>query len=347
MPRARATATRPVQAGDRHRRDRRRRRRSHSARPRSTSCAAAAARRRCSRTPRTPCATEALEIATYTAIEQLARSVGDDRDRAARRRRSAPTSSGCSTELMNEIPKLTDAVVRADVRGDGTYDVATTGAGETARPGPQGRAARRGGTTARRTARKARRDARGGHRPWRRRRASRTSRSRATTRSTPRRSSARLTEPLAGRPRQGRDVRAQERRTARRSPTGSRTLRTSEPWSGYDEQSVDEIRSALGEGRRRARPPRAHVRARAQGPRGRDRGDRARARQRVVRQRARHRAARAARALTADGVEAARASGGSPLLRHCAPRGGDLRRVRAGSSASAPVRLRRGHRGRI
>ena len=42
------------------------------------------------------CATEALEIATYTAIERLARAVDDDADRASWRRRSAPTRSACS-----------------------------------------------------------------------------------------------------------------------------------------------------------------------------------------------------------------------------------------------------------
>ena len=42
------------------------------------------------------CATEALEIATYTAIERLAKAVGDDETAQAGRRRSAPTRSRCS-----------------------------------------------------------------------------------------------------------------------------------------------------------------------------------------------------------------------------------------------------------
>ena len=68
---------------------------SRSARRRSTCCAAPAARRRCSRTPRTPAATEALEIATYTAIERLARARRRRRDAPSWPRRSSPTRSRC------------------------------------------------------------------------------------------------------------------------------------------------------------------------------------------------------------------------------------------------------------
>ena len=59
------------------------------------------------------CATEALEIATYTAIERLARSVGDDKtgDLAAS---SLADEERMLARIMREIPKLTDAVVRAE-----------------------------------------------------------------------------------------------------------------------------------------------------------------------------------------------------------------------------------------
>ena len=50
--------------------------------------------------------------------------------------------------VLREIPKLTDAVVRADVKGDPSYDVTTTGAADAVRD-----AGRRRETAARKTAR--------------------------------------------------------------------------------------------------------------------------------------------------------------------------------------------------
>ena len=95
-------------------------------------------------------ATEALEIATYTAIERLARDVGDE-ETARLAASIRATRSGCSTRVLEEIPKLTDAVVGSDVRGRGSYDVAKTGAADApgqprARPPRRrsGRPARRG-----------------------------------------------------------------------------------------------------------------------------------------------------------------------------------------------------------
>ena len=78
------------------------------------------------------CATEALEIATYTALERLARAVGDDK--TARLAASILADEQKMLErVLREIPKLTDAVVRADVGGDPSYDISKTGAGETVR----------------------------------------------------------------------------------------------------------------------------------------------------------------------------------------------------------------------
>ncbi|MCW2993078.1 MAG: hypothetical protein JWQ18_573 [Conexibacter sp.] len=69
------------------------------------------------------CATEALEIATYTALGRLAREVGDE-----------PTAALADSILAQEVamlervmlllPALTDAVVDAEVRGRGTYESA-------------------------------------------------------------------------------------------------------------------------------------------------------------------------------------------------------------------------------
>src|SRR5687767_9974959 len=63
------------------------------------------------------CATEALEIATYTAIERLARSVGDD-ETAELAASIRADEEKMLERITRELPKLTDAVVRADVKGE-------------------------------------------------------------------------------------------------------------------------------------------------------------------------------------------------------------------------------------
>jgi rubrerythrin len=78
------------------------------------------------------CATEALEIATYTAIERLAGAVGDEE--TAKLAASIRADEEKMLErVLREIPKLTDAVVRAEVKGDPSYDVTTTGAADAVR----------------------------------------------------------------------------------------------------------------------------------------------------------------------------------------------------------------------
>jgi ferritin-like metal-binding protein YciE len=92
------------------------------------------------------CATEALELATYTAIERLARSVGDE-ETAALAASILADEEKMLARIMREIPKLTEAVVRAEVKGKPSYDVTTTGAAD---------AARRTTAATKRTARQAR-----------------------------------------------------------------------------------------------------------------------------------------------------------------------------------------------
>ena len=78
------------------------------------------------------CATEALEIATYDALEQLARQAGDTA--TAKLAASHRTDEErMLAALREQLPQLTAAVVGSEVRGEGSYDVATTGAGQTAR----------------------------------------------------------------------------------------------------------------------------------------------------------------------------------------------------------------------
>jgi ferritin-like metal-binding protein YciE len=75
-------------------------------------------------------ATEALEIATYTALERVARGVGDD-ETAQLAASIRADEEKMLERVLREVPKLADAVVRADVDGDRSYNVATTGAAET------------------------------------------------------------------------------------------------------------------------------------------------------------------------------------------------------------------------
>ena len=73
------------------------------------------------------CATEALEIATYTALEHLARAVSDETTaKLAASIRS--DEEKMLARVMREIPKLTAAVVHAEVQGDPSYNLGETGA---------------------------------------------------------------------------------------------------------------------------------------------------------------------------------------------------------------------------
>jgi ferritin-like metal-binding protein YciE len=103
------------------------------------------------------CATEALEIATYTAIEKFARAVGDN-ETATLAASILDDEEKMLQRILREIPKLTDAVVRAEVNGDSSYDIATTGAADVTREARDTTKTVARATTAatKRTARKAR-----------------------------------------------------------------------------------------------------------------------------------------------------------------------------------------------
>lgn len=77
-------------------------------------------------------ATETLEIATYLALEQLARHAGDGATA------ELAASIRADEERMLDrvlalVPALTDAVFAADVWGDSSYDVSDTGAADAVR----------------------------------------------------------------------------------------------------------------------------------------------------------------------------------------------------------------------
>jgi ferritin-like metal-binding protein YciE len=104
------------------------------------------------------CGTEALEIATYTTIARLARDVGDETTAKLAESMRADEQNMLD-RVMRELPKLTDAVVRADVSGNGGSTVTEAGAADGDGDGAAGRTAvrtaRRGSSRARRTARQA------------------------------------------------------------------------------------------------------------------------------------------------------------------------------------------------
>jgi ferritin-like metal-binding protein YciE len=77
-------------------------------------------------------AAEALEVATYTAIERLARSVGDN-DTADLAKNILAEEERMLARVLREIPKLTDALTRAELTDDPSYDVTKTGAADAVR----------------------------------------------------------------------------------------------------------------------------------------------------------------------------------------------------------------------
>ena len=102
------------------------------------------------------CATEALEIATYISLEHLARAAGDTQtaELAVSIRRD---EEAMLAAIQDELPALTRAVARADLGGDGSYDIADTGAADALRDVAEdaGQAVRDTARTAQRQARRA------------------------------------------------------------------------------------------------------------------------------------------------------------------------------------------------
>ena len=95
------------------------------------------------------CASEALEIATYTAIERTAQTLGDDvTARLAASIRAEEERA--LARLLREIPRLADAVIEVDVEGNpSSYELGETGAADKrARPGRRRQGDRAGGAVA-------------------------------------------------------------------------------------------------------------------------------------------------------------------------------------------------------
>jgi len=197
------------------------------------------------------CAAEALEIATYAALERLARAVGDSKtaDLAASIRSD---EQKMLDRVLGEIPKLTDAVVGAGVEGSGSYDLSKTGAAD---------AVRDAGTTAKKTARSGTARAKRGARQVRKvpGAAQAEGQVKGAVASEEDLAIARYDKLTADEIVSKLNdlsqidlakVDSYERRNQNRATILSKitAVRGEEPWPGYDELSAAEIESVLGEG---------------------------------------------------------------------------------------------------
>jgi ferritin-like metal-binding protein YciE len=197
------------------------------------------------------CTSEALEIATYTAIERLAGAVGDDRTAKLAASIRADEEKMLQ-RVLREIPKLTDAVVRAEIKGDSSFDVSTTGAAEAVRDAGQAAVgtARTTTTKAKRTARRARKV------PGVARAEGQIKGAVASERDLAISNYDRLpADEIAGRLGDVSQIdlakiESYERKNQSRATVLSRiaTLRGSEPWAGYDELTAAEVQAVLAEG---------------------------------------------------------------------------------------------------
>jgi ferritin-like metal-binding protein YciE len=207
------------------------------------------------------CATEELEIATYTALERLAIKVGD-KQTAKLAASIRGDEERMLKRLMLEIPKLTDAVVRAEIEGHPSDGMTETAAVEATRkvsrqPKTTARKTSARKTTARKTSARAERTTRQSRRASgdapvaRQRKASGSSeeplpieryRSLSTEQILSRLSE--LSESDLG------NVASYERKNKNRPAVLGRirVLRGEEPWPGYDKQTIAEVEAGLNEG---------------------------------------------------------------------------------------------------
>jgi ferritin-like metal-binding protein YciE len=197
-------------------------------------------------------AAEALEIATYTAIERLAREAGDQE--TARLAASIREDEQRMLDLvLAEIPSLAEAVAKADINGRSSYRLGDTGAGQSVREiGRQAQEAATG--AARRTARAA--TPKRSETP--RRASSRSAPKRASSRSKPAAQGAAASSAPAAKRSTGtrrstgakRSTAATGNRSAKRATPARRTTRAQEPAaatppadlpiSGYESLTAEE-----------------------------------------------------------------------------------------------------------
>src|SRR5829696_4404745 len=197
-------------------------------------------------------ATEALEISTYTSLERLARVLGDTEKMLER--------------IRKELPKLTDAVVRADVKGEHSFDITKTGAADTARSTGRkaAKSARKTTTTAKTRSRQARKVPGVARAEGQVKGAAASEGDLAIARYDSLNADE-ITSKLASLSQIDlAKIQAYESKNENRTTILERisSLQGDEPWAGYDELSVNEVRAVLGEGdEERAKQVRAYERA--------------------------------------------------------------------------------------
>jgi ferritin-like metal-binding protein YciE len=197
-------------------------------------------------------ATEALEIATYRALEHFAQRIGDKK--TARLAASIRSDEERMLAVLQErVPTLVDNVVRSELKDESVYDVSKTGAGEAVRRSGKKvkratrESAKKAGSQARSTARQARKTPGVAQAEGELRGAIASEQDLAIANydslnvdEIVGKLSALSQIDLA-------KVDAYERKRQNRSTVLSRidSLRKDEPWPGYDELTVDEIRKRL------------------------------------------------------------------------------------------------------
>ena len=195
------------------------------------------------------CATEELEIATYTALERLAIQVGDEQT-AKLAASIRADEERMLKRIMLEIPMLTDAVVRAEIEGYPSYEVSRTGA-----PNGTPEVARRPRKSARQTQARAegttRRKAPGGGQGGGRRKDAGAPEEPLPIQRYRSLSAEEIVTKLPDLPESelGK-LESYERQNKNRSAVLSRirVMRGEEPWPGYDGLTVAEIEAVLNEG---------------------------------------------------------------------------------------------------
>jgi rubrerythrin len=210
------------------------------------------------------CATEALEIATYTALEHVANAVGDETT-AKLAASIRADEERMLDRVLRELPKLARAVVRSEVDGDPSYDITETGAADVVRETAEEskRVARSPTAGAKRTARQARKVP-GVARAEGQVKGAVASESDLAIPGYDERTAEEILGRLADLSQIDlAKVKAYERKKDNRSTVLSRisTLEASEPWPGYDELTVEEIRAAVGDDDERASSVRSYERA--------------------------------------------------------------------------------------
>jgi hypothetical protein len=188
-----------------------------------------------------------------TETAELAASIRADEERMLER-------------VTRELPKLTDAVVRADVKGEHTFDVAKTGAADAART-----TGRKAASTARKTTASAKRQSRqarkvpGVARTEGRAKGAVASEGDLAIARYDSLNADEITGRLPGLSQvELAKVAAYERKHENRTTILERvsSLQAAEPWPGYDELTVSEVVAVLGEGDEdRAKQVRTYERA--------------------------------------------------------------------------------------